>query len=85
MRVDYHKGFKKQFQKLSSKIREHFKHRLILFIDNPFDPVLQNHPLHGRWDGFRSINVTGDIRAIYQEIDNINYFVAIGSHSTLYS
>ena len=85
MRLDYHKGFRKQYKKFPPKIRERFQQRLLLFVEDPFNPVLGNHQLHGRWDGFRSIDITGDIRAIYEELDDLAYFVAIGSHSQLYS
>jgi len=42
--------------------------------------------LVGELRGYRSINITGDWRAIFMEIDGgkIIYFVAIGTHSQLY-
>jgi len=45
-------------------------------------PLLNNHPLDGIWIGCRSINITGDFRAVYEELGNDNFeFVAIGTHS----
>lgn len=85
MRVDYSKRFKKQYQKLTCPLQEQFKARLIIFVSDPLNPVLGNHVLHGRWNGFRSINITGDFRAIYQDLGAIAFFVAIGTHSKLYS
>ena len=59
--------------------------RLELFVVDPIDYRLGNHPLAGWWTGYRSIDITGDIRAVYKEADeHVAYFVAIGSHSELY-
>lgn len=77
-------GFKKSFQKLPQKIQEKFVERIFLFEKDQFDPVLNNHALKGSYSGYRSINITGDIRAIYKKTDNEATFVAIGSHSHLY-
>jgi len=57
-----------------------------VFIDNPYSRELRNHALQGKHKGYRSINVTGDVRAIYKHIDSdTHYFVEIGTHSELYS
>lgn len=85
MRVVFHKNFKKGYKKLLLKTRQKFKERLKLFINDPYGPVLNNHALHGKWQDFRSINVTGDIRAIYKPLDSQSVeFVLIDSHSNLY-
>ncbi len=85
MRYTTSSAFDKQFGKLSKKIRAKAILRLELFIENPFDPLLSNHALHGEWNSYRSINITSDIRAVYREIDDgIVYFAAIGTHSELY-
>jgi len=79
------KKFDKQFAKLSKKIREQCIERMEIFVEDPFDPILHNHAVHHPYDGCRSINVSGDIRAIYQlGNDGIACFIAIGSHSELY-
>jgi addiction module RelE/StbE family toxin len=85
MIIDFHKRFDKQNSKLNKTIRDQFKDRLVLFIEDRTDPVLNNHGLKGKYTGYRSINVTGDIRAIFIEHakDHIE-FVYIGSHSQLY-
>lgn len=84
MKVIFHKNFKKQVAKLkilSTKIDQ----RLLLFIEDPFNPLLNNHPLVGKYKGYRSINITADYRAIYEAIEeNIAFFVTIDKHSNLY-
>ena len=85
MHVDYHKRFQKQYKKLLPKIRDKVKERLHIFNDNPFAQELNNHPLHGEYDGYRSINVTGDLRAVYDvQEDQIIKFLFLDTHSTLY-
>ncbi len=61
-----------------------FKERLEIFIEDPFDPRLRNHPLKGKLKGYRSINITGDWRALFKEVEDGVYFVIIGTHSQLY-
>lgn len=85
MTVYLHKNFTKQYIKLTVSQKEKFKQRKGLFLKDEFNPVLNNHPLKGKYEGYRSINVTGDIRAIYKKIKaNEVIFVVIGSHSELY-
>ena len=47
--------------------------------------MLDNHPLHGEYLGYRSINVGGDLRVIYEELDRSTaQFILIDTHSNLY-
>lgn len=78
------KKFDKQFAKLPNKIKELFYEKIIIFQTNPFHPVLNNHSVHYPYDGCRSINITNDIRSLYEPVDNIALFIRIGSHSELY-
>lgn len=85
MIISYHKSFIKNFKKHSKKIKEKFKERQTLFEKDEFNPALNNHALKGKWLGYRSINVTGDIRAIFKREDKSAIFVAIDKHSNLYN
>ncbi len=86
MIVTYGRVFKKMLKKQPLAIQEKFYSRLALFVENVHLPLLGNHALNGKWDGCRSINITGDIRAVFEEIDSEHVeFVDIGSHSELYS
>jgi addiction module RelE/StbE family toxin len=84
MFVSYSKNFKKQYLLLPKNIRVKFKVRLSILLENQNNPQLNKHKLSGPYNNLWSINITGDIRAIYQQIDNIYLFSAIGSHSELY-
>ncbi|MDD2548360.1 MAG: type II toxin-antitoxin system mRNA interferase toxin, RelE/StbE family [Candidatus Pacebacteria bacterium] len=82
--IYFHKKFKKDFKKLSQKEKDKFEERLNLFLIDEFNPILNNHPLNGVYERYRSINVSGDIRAIY-EIESTNIrFITIGNHNNLY-
>lgn len=86
MRTEYHKNFKKSFSKLSAKTQDEFRRRMELFAIDQFDRQLNNHPLKGKYAGYRSINIGGDLRAAYKRINSeIYFFVEIGTHSGLYS
>jgi mRNA-degrading endonuclease YafQ of YafQ-DinJ toxin-antitoxin module len=53
-----------------------FSEKLAIFLENPFDPILNNHPMQGKYDGYRSINISGDLCAIYEMIEkDIAYFI----------
>jgi addiction module RelE/StbE family toxin len=84
MNVEFSKRFIKQQLKLASALQKRIDDRLLLFRDDPFNPQLNNHALHHPYDGCRSINITGDIRAIYELKGETILFVAVGSHSELY-
>lgn len=86
MIITYSRVFKKTFRKHPAVIQERFYEKIALLLKNQHNPLLANHALHGAWAGCRSINITGDIRAIFEEVDKKHIdFVEIGSHSELYS
>jgi len=85
MKPEYHKSFRKQFDKLPLKIQDKFGERLDMFLQNQFHPLLDNHSLTGEYEGCRSINITGNIRAIfYLKTESGIVFINIGSHPELY-
>jgi len=85
MKIELHRNFIKKYVKLPIKIQEKFKERRNLFTMDQFHPLLNNHSLTGKYEGCRSINVTGDIRAIFSvKKDEVVVFIAIGSHPELY-
>lgn len=81
----YSKKFRKNYRKLELKTRERFKERRDIFLADPSHPSLNNHSLHEPYSGCRSINVTGDYRAIfYHESEGTVRFIAIGTHHELF-
>jgi addiction module RelE/StbE family toxin len=83
--VRYTPEFTKQFKKLHPKIQKNFAPRLGLFLEDNYHPLLRNHELQGKYKNYKSINVTGDVRALYKEHgDEIIVFALIGTHPQLY-
>lgn len=79
------KNFDKAYSKLPQTVKAKFKQRRNIFLADEFDIILNNHSLSGRYVGFRSINITGDFRAIYYRLEQDTViFVDIGTHSQLY-
>ena len=84
MEFDYKKKFRKSFRDLSQKVRGKFAERLDQFVKNKYDPILDNHPVDRAYPGCRSIDITGDYRAIFFEERDVVTFVTIGTHAQLY-
>ena len=86
MKLRFNRGFRRQYKKLSKNERSKVDGAIRLFSREPFHVVLNNHPLRGGYSGCRSINIGGDLRAIYKLTEqDAAYFMAIGTHSELYS
>jgi len=89
VKIDFAKTFIKQHKKASKKIQWAWEERLEFFIKDQFHSLLNNHQLTGKYKGYRSINVTGDWRAIFmekidQEGNKTIIFKFIGTHNQLY-
>ena len=85
MKIFLHKNFVKKYAKLRRNEKARFKERRNLFLEDPYDPLLNNHALIGKYTGCRSINVTGNLRVVYDIIDEDSVlFIDIDTHSNLY-
>ena len=89
MKVKFSSKFTKKYNKVPAKIRKNFETKLELFLAGKFHPLLNNHKLTGKYLGKRSINITGDWRAIYSEHETDAWETAIvfdllKTHSQLY-
>jgi addiction module RelE/StbE family toxin len=85
VKVRFAGEFERQFAVLDIRIKGKFLAAKDVWMKDPFARPLNNHTLAGKYKGYRSINITGDFRAIYRlEKPDIGVFVAIGKHSQLY-
>lgn len=85
MKISFHKNFIKQYNKLPDKEQKQVKEKLTIFLENPYTAQLNNHSLKGKYLNYRSININGDLRALYKYLDeNESVFVNIGTHHQLY-
>lgn len=84
MKIIFAPSFLKDQDKLPSNVYQQFTERRNVFIENPSHPILNNHALHGQYQGCRSINVTGSYRAIFYIKGDLYVFIRIGTHPRLY-
>lgn len=85
MEIIYSKYFVKQYKKLQKGIQVKFKERLIIFISDSKNSLLNIHALQGTYKGFYSFNINSDFRVIFRyENENVAELIDIGTHSKLY-
>lgn len=84
MEVKFHTTFKKKLKKIPSKMQDRFYERLELFMQDRSNRVLNNHSVDRAFPNCRSINVSGDYRAIFEDHGELIIFINIGTHSSLY-
>jgi len=87
-KIDYSRKFVKSLKRSPLKVKKNTRKRIGLFARDPFNPRLNNHKLRGRYRKYRSINITGDLRALYSERmikgKRTVVFEVLGTHSELY-
>lgn len=88
MKVKLDPDLLKKLKKLDVRIRNSFRERILLFAKNPNNLELNNHPLKREYQGLRSIDITNDYRAVYEDMisgeEPIAYFFLLGTHKELY-
>lgn len=87
MKIYFTKDFKKAYRKRiqsNEKLVKRFKERYDLFENDPSNPVLKDHSLSGKMQGYRAFSITGDIRIVYYIFKDTAYFVDIGTHNQVY-
>jgi addiction module RelE/StbE family toxin len=79
------RNFEKAIKKLPPKIIAAYKDRFSIFLFDPYHKILNNHKLKGQLRNYRSINITGDYRLIYEEYDDVTIrLIDIGTHGRIY-
>ncbi|MEK9173585.1 MAG: type II toxin-antitoxin system mRNA interferase toxin, RelE/StbE family [Patescibacteria group bacterium] len=74
-------NFRKSFRKLHSRIQEKAAEKISIFEQNPFDPRLDTHELHGKDRDIWSFSITGSYRIKFIFLDSNNVlFIEIGTH-----
>ena len=84
MQINFSNKFCKIYAKAPKEIKESLKERICIFKNNKFDKILNNHQLSGDYSFLRSINITGDWRALFIDNNEIVDFVIMGNHNNLY-
>jgi addiction module RelE/StbE family toxin len=87
MNISVSPGFEKDLQKLtkkSSQISVEMKRKLELFKLNPDHPSLRLHKLKGSMRHYWSISIKGNLRIIFEYIENGIILLDIGTHDDVY-
>jgi addiction module RelE/StbE family toxin len=88
MRVRYTTEFYKLYKKSDVRIRNAVDRKIEIFQKDHLNSELNNHPLRDEYEGFSSIDITNDYRAVYEEVkagdETIAYFFLLGTHKELY-
>ena len=86
--LNYHQKFLKSYSKRikpNQKLNFIFHQRLEQFCLDPHCPQLHNHQLIGKFKDFSSFSINGDLRVIYQWIDQDTILLLdVGSHNQVY-
>jgi len=87
-RIEFTTFFNKQRKEAPSEVKKSLIEIITLFFENPDHPSLRNHALKEKYAGYRSIDITGDWRAIFREIKigkrHVFIFHLLGTHKKLY-
>ena len=82
MTIRYSKKFKKQYEKLPPKLKQKTKKAISLWSTNPSDESLRLYQLSGKLKRFYSIDITSDVRPLYEVFDDeIYHYQMVGTHS----
>jgi addiction module RelE/StbE family toxin len=86
MDIFLNKNFEKSFSKLPHKQQIKVDETISAFQENPHDPQLRNHALHGEQKGQRSLSVGGNLRIIFVEENNYETveLLTVGTHNQVY-
>lgn len=82
MKIVYTSKFSREYKKLPRKIKMLAEKKEKIFRENPFNPVLDTHKLHGRFKEFWSFSVDFEYRIVFElENNKTVYFHSIGDHA----
>lgn len=87
MIITRHNLFRKHYKKRILPYRNldrRFENRLKLFLQDPQNPELKDHRLIGSLKGLRAFAITGDIRVVYQILNDVLELYDVGSHAQVY-
>ncbi len=86
MQTFLHRQFLKKYQKLPKTVQNTFVERTHLLLTDPTHPLLRIHSLRGSLEPQKSMNITGDYRALFivDEQKQTITFLQIDTHSELY-
>lgn len=83
MRIYLTSKFKKTYKRLPKQIKEKAKKREEIFRQNPFNPLLETHRLHGKYKDYWAFSIDKSYRIMFQFLDATKTkvaFINVGTH-----
>lgn len=82
MQIFYSPEFSRRYKRLSDDLRALAKEKEKIFKEDPFDPTLKTHKLHGEHSGCWAFWINYKYRIIFEfyKKDEVRFY-AIGDHS----
>ncbi len=85
LNASFSKSFKKSLKKKDTFVQERARERIRLLREDPLNVLLNNHKLHGEYEGCNSINITGNFRVVFKYLNEEHILlIDIGTHPELY-
>ncbi|MDO8552246.1 MAG: type II toxin-antitoxin system mRNA interferase toxin, RelE/StbE family [bacterium] len=73
--------FRRKFKKLPEEVKRCAKEREVIFRDDPFNPKLETHKLHGKYSKFWAFSITNRYRIMFDFLpDGSVAFVDVDTH-----
>ena len=73
--------FKRSYQKLPRHVQNDFGRKIKIFLEQPFNPLLGTHKLHGRLDLYHAFCLKDGFRVLFEfQNNNVALLVNVGSH-----
>ena len=88
LNLQRHKVFVKDAKKITftnTQYEKYIKYLFMLLNEKPPPAGSRDHPLTGRFTGFREFHIGGDLVVIYKIKANVLQLIRLGSHSQLFS
>ena len=82
MDIIYTSKFEREYRKLPSKIKAEAEEKERIFRNDPFDPILKTHKLHGKLKDFSAFSINYKYRIIFEISDDksFSYFHSVSDH-----
>jgi len=85
MKIEYSPRFFKQFKKLPKEVKEYAVLCEKIFRNNPFDPKLKTHKLHGKMKEYWAFSISYNYRIGFTFVNgSLVRFHAMGTHDDIY-
>jgi mRNA interferase YafQ len=89
MRIKWSSAFKRDYKKVKRGGRHDIDSMLpaivaMLLSFYPLDISYRDHPLHGKWEGYRECHLRPDLLLIYRKSGEVLLLARLGSHSELF-